>query len=723
MQRQRFALTIKQRLMALIVLSTLLIVGSLTAYFTSLHIGEITDNLHGKATAYTQLVRGQVMSAVAFSDRETAREVLASIAADTDIDAVTLTGQGGEVLFAHGTAQHHPPPGGEPPRTYATTSRIIATTPVVSLEGPRGALVLELSTRRVAVARARLVWIAVVTGGAALVLAVVLAWLIARGVALRLRAIGSVASAVASGDLSQQPVDDTRRDEIGALAAAFNAMLTQLKQLIDRVRDMAQKEQARLETLVAERTAELELRNTEMRLVFDHVEQGLLVVDLDGTIACEHSAAVERWLGGIPASYRLADLMRGFAPEQAEWFVQMWQTLDDGMLPLELAVTQLPARFVAAGRHLTWSYKPFPGAGGTRRILIVISDVTAEVLRQRSERDEREVMSLLSRMLHDRAGFVEGHGEAKRLVEAIVEGPTEGPAFARAVHTLKGMSGFLDLGALVEACHALETALADGDGDACAAERARIAARWQFLSGKLAPFLGETAGKIDVHERDLARLDAAIARNATLAELARMVADWRDERAVDRFARIAEQVRSIAARIGKAPVDVRIDADPELRLPATLAPMWCNFVHAVRNSLDHGAEARDERIAAGKPPAPVIALRARLARGELVLEIADDGRGIAWDRVAAAAAARGLPSETPADLEEALFHDGLSTRGEVSETSGRGVGMAALRAACMETGGRLSVTSTPGAGTTLRFTWSTSRPRSFSVCAAVVYPS
>ena len=118
----------------------------------------------------------------------------------------------------------------------------------------------------------------------------------------------------------------------------------------------------------------------------------------------------------------------------------------------------------------------------------------------------------------------------------------------------------------------------------------------------------------------------------------------------------------------------------------------------VRNAVDHGLEPPADREAAGKPPVGTIRLRAAEADGRVVIEIRDDGRGIDWNRVAQKARLLGLPWDQPEDLVAALFADGLSTKDSVSETSGRGVGLAAVRAACRELGGDVSVTSEPGKG-------------------------
>jgi two-component system chemotaxis sensor kinase CheA len=123
----------------------------------------------------------------------------------------------------------------------------------------------------------------------------------------------------------------------------------------------------------------------------------------------------------------------------------------------------------------------------------------------------------------------------------------------------------------------------------------------------------------------------------------------------------------------------------------------------VRNAVDHGIESIEERTRAGKPSAGTLSLTTRLEGGELIIQIDDDGRGIDWPSITRRAQELGLPHQTQEDLVEALFRDGLSTRGEVNEYSGRGVGMGVVREACRVHGGKIRVESEPGRGTRVEF--------------------
>jgi two-component system chemotaxis sensor kinase CheA len=130
------------------------------------------------------------------------------------------------------------------------------------------------------------------------------------------------------------------------------------------------------------------------------------------------------------------------------------------------------------------------------------------------------------------------------------------------------------------------------------------------------------------------------------------------------------------------------------------------LMHLVRNALDHGLEGAAERTAAGKPATGTLRISARHAGGNVVIEVADDGRGIDPRKVARKAAERGLIGDDAIDAVDAaraaelLFHPGFSTAEVTSDISGRGVGMDAVRTSIRELGGEVLLQSEHGQGTT-----------------------
>jgi two-component system chemotaxis sensor kinase CheA len=105
----------------------------------------------------------------------------------------------------------------------------------------------------------------------------------------------------------------------------------------------------------------------------------------------------------------------------------------------------------------------------------------------------------------------------------------------------------------------------------------------------------------------------------------------------------------------------------------------------------------------GKPEAGSLEISASRADGKLRISVRDDGAGVRWERVRQKAAGAGLAHESQEDLLEALFADGVSTKEEASDVSGRGVGLAALRETVRDLGGSIEISSTPGKGTCFVF--------------------
>jgi two-component system chemotaxis sensor kinase CheA len=132
------------------------------------------------------------------------------------------------------------------------------------------------------------------------------------------------------------------------------------------------------------------------------------------------------------------------------------------------------------------------------------------------------------------------------------------------------------------------------------------------------------------------------------------------------------------------------------------------LTHAVRNAVDHGIERAEARVMAGKPAEGCLRLRAFHQGGSVVIEVADDGAGIAIERVLAKAVERGLVTEEQAEemsereVLQLIFLPGFSTAKAVTNVSGRGVGMDVVRANVEKVGGSVELESKVGVGTTLR---------------------
>ena len=169
------------------------------------------------------------------------------------------------------------------------------------------------------------------------------------------------------------------------------------------------------------------------------------------------------------------------------------------------------------------------------------------------------------------------------------------------------------------------------------------------------------------------------------------------------FQRMPRLVREVAEMTGKR---VRLVTEGEAtEVDKTVIERLAEpITHMLRNAIDHGLEMPDVRLAAGKPAEGTVRLVALHRSGRIVIEVGDDGAGIDRERVRGIAVDKGLIDAdaplTDEEIDNLIFLPGFSTATSVSDISGRGVGMDVVRRSIQALGGRISITSRPGHGST-----------------------
>jgi two-component system chemotaxis sensor kinase CheA len=211
------------------------------------------------------------------------------------------------------------------------------------------------------------------------------------------------------------------------------------------------------------------------------------------------------------------------------------------------------------------------------------------------------------------------------------------------------------------------------------------------------------------HDPDLATgLKPRLARN--LSQLARITDDIQRTAMSMRmipvgqlFQKTSRLVRDLSRKAGKL-VELELSGE-ETELDRNIVEELADpLMHMVRNSVDHGIEKPDERVAAGKPAQARVLLKAGHQAGHIVIQISDDGRGLPREKILRKAREKNLV-EAGAELTESeifalIFHPGFSTAEKITDVSGRGVGMDVVRKQVQKLRGRIDVISKPGEGTT-----------------------
>ncbi len=461
-----------------------------------------------------------------------------------------------------------------------------------------------------------------------------------------------------------------------------------------------------LDRIVRARTVELDARNRDMRLLLDNVQQGFLTLDLGGKLTRERSAAVDAWFGSPADGATWFDWLDTVSPDFAAQTRVGWSAIVDDFLPIEVNLAQMPANLAVHGSTFRVEYRSIAGTGERPRFLVIVTDVTADVSRALAETERREALAVFERVLGDRSGFELFFEDATSIVREVTrDDVVDLGRVKRLLHTLKGNAGLYGLTSVATICHRLEDVIAESGAFPGPIACHDLIARWSQLERDVEALLGPRTSPIHVTEADLTALESAVRRGDGRPSLVRQIRSLKLEPTVKRLSLFAEEARVMGERLGKPALQVRVE-DNGVRLDGPRwAPFWSALSHAVRNAVAHGIETPEERATVGKKPQGEVCLRCDMVDGALVIEVTDDGRGIDWCEVARRAVAVDGPVGTPADLEEALFTDGVSTAAAVNDIAGRGVGMGALRDATRARGGTIRVLSRANAGTTVRMTF------------------
>ena len=170
------------------------------------------------------------------------------------------------------------------------------------------------------------------------------------------------------------------------------------------------------------------------------------------------------------------------------------------------------------------------------------------------------------------------------------------------------------------------------------------------------------------------------------------------------FSRFPRLVRDLASKLGKQIDLTQIGSSTELD-KSLIERIIDPLTHLVRNSLDHGIESPENRIAAGKSPIGNLTLSAEHQGGNICIEVIDDGAGLNRERILAKAMSQGMAvneNMTDEEVGMLIFAPGFSTAEQVTDVSGRGVGMDVVKRNIQEMGGHVEIKSKQGSGTTIR---------------------
>jgi two-component system chemotaxis sensor kinase CheA len=528
-------------------------------------------------------------------------------------------------------------------------------------------------------------------------------------------------------------IRDVTLEEV--LAGKYRGELEQKEKYIAELRQAQQELEQyskNLEKMVQERTAEVQHANQMLSAIMNSLGQGFLVFDAQGVCGSIFTKACLDVLECHPAGMKIWELLKLFGPERTEFIGWVQATFSEA-LPFDNMIELAPRLFKHSDdRHVTLDYYPLRDSDGAITALVLVAtDKTTEFETALALEKEKSNAQMVLKIVRSRDQFAQFLSGARTMIAELLKRAKtqdmeqiEVPDMFRKLHTLEGEAALYSLASVRDASRVAQEALEPvkrGENFDQKSLIRQINQTLVDLNKTFETFLTEHKALFDVLNLEKGR-KLEVPYNKILAFrtlLERhgvptgLLQDYDDD-----FLRVPiktclrpleEAALVVAAKQNKQLKPVHLDTGAVHIIVDNYEKLFASLVHAVRNAVDHGIEDPTERLECGKNEAGQISIRAQwVVRGSgrwLRIAIQDDGRGIDANRIRAKLDQR-YPSvdwreHSDQEVLQHVFEAGLSSRDEVGEFSGRGIGMDAILTEARQMGGEAVIESEVGHGTTL----------------------
>jgi signal transduction histidine kinase len=713
-----------QLIVTLISLTGLLVILMVFQYFSMM------TSMQESLLAKTNIIQESLIPTLAFDDPSAAKDALNALRADVEITRATLWKLDGSVFASYLAADESEisPSFPESEKFITQWKNITITKNIHVNDQVAGKLLIEASTLKFR--QSVLAFLFVILAAGTLTLFVTWRQInkITTAIMAPLSELANITQLISKDKNYTLRAHQSSDDEFGALAKSFNEMIGE----VARRDEELEGHRDYLDKLVIKRTEKLaeaqkdKEEALQMTALLENSEEGFLTFNKDCIIHEVYSRQCERIFGKPIAGLFLPDLLY---PNDLENFDFIQTNLDRVFKHAAdpnfqaFYVELLPESLGVEDRSYDLTFKVV----SEDRLLLVLSDVTAEKLLMASLDEQRkEVEFIVESVEHKEELFDALHAWKKFNQETLLPLRTETTEINaasiselyRQIHTFKGIFAQQRFIETPKTLHALEDELEDARVEDLIAILARHPIEHAFekdldlLHEKLGADFFQFERSVTLKVNEVHALEKRIAEvkhfisdaNSTLGQkhLDMLILETQRlryeslEHMIEPHIRLARQ---LAARMEKR-VDVKIIGDTVMVDPEIYGDMAKSLIHIFRNAIDHGIESPDQRLAAGKDMQAHIRITVSQRNHDIALSITDDGQGLSLERIRAKAVEKGiLSAETEisdTDLSQLIFRDQFSTRDVVSDLSGRGVGLSSTMDEIRALGGSIEVVSQPG---------------------------
>lgn len=451
-----------------------------------------------------------------------------------------------------------------------------------------------------------------------------------------------------------------------------------------------------------------------VQTILDNAGQGFLTFDSSLRVQKEFSQKCNEIFGDlIHEGCDVVSLLVEQEEEQLkfrEWIVHSFEDVIDFDVIVSLApgVLEIQSRFYS----LEWSRIL---QDEQISVMVVLSDTTEQRELQAQVEEEQRYAKMILRVLEYRAEFLEFQGQMERVfrLESVDEIASNLREHFREVHTLKGSAYLFEFKKLGDAIHNYESYLQrvksenirDRDSEKALLET--VDNSFHGVVKRLRLTLGDLIDWDEIRVKIPASLNKEVLQTLRIRnpELYLKMLPYSYERMKNLFKPYESLIGELADRQEKLIEPLVITGGDFFVDSKKLKPLMSSFVHLFRNAVGHGIEDPEMRCEVGKEPFGKITIEISQLNTTLEIKIHDDGAGIDPQKISKALLEKGLKNETElesmneSELINSIFLPGFSSASELTETSGRGVGMDAVKAEVEKLGGKIEIQTSLGEGT------------------------
>jgi two-component system, chemotaxis family, sensor kinase CheA len=460
--------------------------------------------------------------------------------------------------------------------------------------------------------------------------------------------------------------------------------------------------------------------NSQMvNAMFESVAEGFLIFDKNGFCFASPSIRAKKVFGQDPTGLHISELLK-LSNEERDEFNQWFRMVYEEKIPFQILADTRKRTVKVGARTLNVRYHDMRSQDDKiLGIVMTAADMTAEADAQKLAQEAAERADLILRINENRKEFQAFLNDFERVVSVLKNwNGTDIEGLRRDIHTLKGSAALFGARGLSRRVHGGELLIVEAlakAGDKVENVKRVISqisedfhfwrAKEMALFAQLGVFQTET---LEVSERRLSELERAyqgrsdalailhdLRKNASIVDIGEQLKDYESH------------IQATARKLGKK-VDLLVVRSGEEILvhPQVYREVLRSMVHLLNNSLDHGIETPAERLRIGKPEVAKIKIEyGRILdsqKRQIVIRFSDDGRGIDIARMRAAMIKKGNEAAremSDREVSQSIFSDGLTTTEKVSDISGQGIGMGAVRMAILKARGSIKMIKTDSSGT------------------------